>query len=336
MSTPQPTQSHLLNRLLQRQIGQLESENATLKARVAKLETRVTDSTAKQRAINGTAADDITRATVESQTVSRETERAAKLMVQQLQHPQNRLVEAAKEVQHEQKRLAHVLTEFYSTLDTLPNHAKRDVAALIRTAHTRQESLLAQLAELYDPNGLFRHSESQTRLNARQVEEQATAHRQHLTKAIEREQSRHSAKLTYAHEQSRELSQLLNRTTEQILKLQAAIQKEPTTLPEPTPAAKPTPTPTKATVSTPHHEEQVLETARRAIAEDATPPPAPAVAPKPKTAGAMVRAPYDNESYRAVPKSGAVAVPPRPRPLLQIGIALAAFVVVLIMIATLM
>lgn len=336
MSTPQPTQSHLLNRLLQRQISQLESENATLKARVAKLETRVTDSTAKQRAINGTAADDITRATAESQTLSRETERAAKLMVQQLQHPQNRLVEVAKEVQHEQKRLAHVLTEFYNTLDTLPNHAKRDVAALVRTAHSRQESLLAQLAELYDPNGLFRHSESQTRLNARQVEEQASAQRHQLTKAMEREQSRHTAKLTYAHEQARELVQLLNRTTEQLLKLQTAIQKEPVVPTEPTPTAKPAPSPAKNLTAMAQHEEQVLETARRAIAEDATPPPTPALTPKPKAPGAMVRAPYDNESYRAMPKSGGVVVPPRPRPLLQIGIALVAFVVVLVMIATLM
>ena len=91
MSVPHHTQSHLLNRILQRQISQLESHNASLKARVARLETRVSDSTAKQRALGGTAADDLTRATQESETLSRETERAARLMMEQLLHPQSRL-----------------------------------------------------------------------------------------------------------------------------------------------------------------------------------------------------------------------------------------------------
>lgn len=330
MPTPHPTQSHLLNRLLQRQINQLESENATLKVRVAKLESRVTDSTAKQRAINGTAADDVARATTESQTISRETERAAKLMVQQLRHPQHRLLEVAQDLRHEQLRLQHAITEFYSTLDTLPNHAKRDAAALIRTAHARQESLLAQLAELYDANGLLRLSETETRLNARRVEEQATVHRRQLTAAIERDQHHHLARLTHAHDQARTLVQLLASTAESITKLQATLQHEPHAAVSSLEATVP---PLHGIrVITPHHEEKVLETARRGIAEEATPAPSPVLKP----AALVIRAPYDNESYRALPKNGIVTMPAKSRPLLQIGIGLAAFVVLVVVVSMLM
>jgi hypothetical protein len=334
MSTPRPTQSHLLNRLLQRQISQLESENATLKVRVAKLESRVTDSTAKHRAINGTAADDIARANIECQTISRETERTAKLMVQHLRHSQNRLLEVTQDLHHEQKRLAHAIGEFYSTLDTLPSHAQRDAAALVRTAHARQESLLAQLAELYDSNGLLRHSETQTRLNARQVEEQATAHRRQITTAIEREQNRHAARLTHAQDQARVLVQLLATTSESITKLQAAIQSESHAVVPATPSAAKTvrPTPVSLANVTPHHEERVLETARRGIAEEATPAPSPVLKPF----APVIRAPYDNESYRALPKSGAVIIPTKSRPFLQIGITLAAFVIVVLVISMMM
>lgn len=330
MPTPQPTQSHLLNRLLQRQISQLESENATLKVRVAKLESRVTDSTAKHRALNGSAADDVARATAESQTISRETERAAKLMVQQLRHPHHRLLEVAQDLRHEQTRMEHAIKEFYSTLDTLPSHAKRDAAALIRTAHAHQESLLAQLAELYDTNGLLRHSETQTRLNARRVEEQATAHRRQLTGAIMRDQRQHTARLTHAHDQARALVQLLASTAESIAKLQATLQYTP-------PAAVPTPEPTTpalqgARMNTPHHEDKVLETARLGMAEEATPLSTPVLKP----VAPVIRAPYDNESYRALPKNGILTVPTKSRPLLQIGIGLAAFVVLVLVVSMLM
>lgn len=332
MPTPHPTQSHLLNRLLQRQISQLESENATLKARVAKLESRVTDSTAKQRAINGSAADDVARASAESQTISRETERMAKLLVQQLRHPQNRLLEVANDIRHEQARLAHAIGEFYNTLETLPSHAQRDAAALVRTAHARQESLMAQLAELYDNNGLLRHSETQTRLNARRVEEQATAHRRHMTAAVERDQSHHNTRLAHAHDQARALVQLLATTAESITKLQAAIQNEHPATPTAPTVAKTMRPANGVSMTTPHHEEQVIETARRGIAEEATPTPVPLLKP----AVPVIRAPYDNESYRALPKNGVMLVPTKSRPLLQIGIVLAAFVVIVVLISMMM
>ncbi len=330
MPTPQPTQSHLLNRLLQRQISQLESENATLKVRVARLESRVTDSTAKHRALNGNAADDVARATSESQTITRETERAAKLMVQHLQHSEHRLLTVAKELRGEQTRLEQAIRGLYSTLETLPSQSKRDAAALIRSAHAHQENLLAQLAELYDDNGLLRHSETETRLHARRLEEQATAHRRQLTRAVERDQRLHTVRMTHAHDKVQEAAKLLASNTDSILKLLAALQTQPRGVEASADAVSPSVH--RGRISSPHHEDKVLETARKGIEEEVGPAPAPAV----KATLPVAHAAFDTGNYRAITKDGIVLVPAKSRSLLHIGILLAMLVIVVVVLFTLL
>lgn len=339
MAAPHHTQSHLLNRILQRQISQLESENATLKARVARLESRVTDSTAKHRAIKESAADDITNAAAECQSISREAERVAKVMVEQLRHPQNRLAEVAQDIRHEQARLARAISEFYATLDGLPGHAKRDAAAMIRSAHVHQERLLAELTELYDAEGMLRTSDSESRIRARRIEAQAAGLRRQLTSGIEREHQRHTARITHAHEQARALVQALATCRESITRLQGNVQKkdaEPRagTTVAAAKAARPA-RPDLVSSNTPHQEEKVIEIARRAL-EDEPNPSTPPVQVSRAAAPAITRIQYDTDTVGALPQNDVAIAPARPRPYLQIGLGLAAFVVLVVVVVTLM
>ncbi len=313
MNTPDTTQSHLLNRLLQRQVAHLEAENAALKLHLARLEVRVTDSTERHYAINHSLADEISRATTEAQSLSVDTERAATHHIQTLHDHHLLLNDSTDDIQREHEQLLQQLQAFYGTVQTVKTQAKRDVALVVRRATHEQELLLRQLAALYDNEGNLNVTVANAYSTAQSVLQQAGEFRGEIGTTLAHTQDRHIARTTPIHDTSRALVVCLHDTRVAIEELRQALEASLASPPLPV-AASPTPPPLVPS----QQDDRVLETARRAFASQQTAPRETPTAPRP------ILKPSAEPSTVPTPLLAVQGT----RPLLPIGIALMAFVVV--------
>lgn len=209
------TKSHLLRRLLQRQVEQLEAEKAALQDEVVRLEQgvlppQVAESSEEE---NGFRAQ--TEAVlVEVRLLNSQARREAAFTLKMTRHEQEKVLKDLNELLQEGARLQSLLQEAVEAVHALDEQVQGRTILLVREANLKQERLIIEARSLYRGRGSDPTLRDQKRMKLTALAGRANEEVERLKREAHEVREQLVAEIASLHHESQHLREQLTRALE--------------------------------------------------------------------------------------------------------------------------
>lgn len=220
------TKSHLLRRLLQRQVEHLETENVELKKQIGQLEVQLTHSTERHEALRGGMREAIAQTVAAVRSVSSGAQLEADITLKVARSRQQKLLALLTEIAEQEAALDRMMDEAVEGIAAIEEQVQSSRALLLRDAHQRQEQLTANVERLYEAEGNLRLPIAEARDAAQAVQERAQLEATSVREEAVQERERLLARLDGLEASAEQLRRALATTLQLTTEIATAVQGE--------------------------------------------------------------------------------------------------------------